>query len=124
MTPRDDVGAPNPYASGDVAVAGGGLAGYFYQYVRELMGRGLASRVGLESMPSNPWPGHRRSLRSGRLHHGAIPTRTMLGEREIDGLADPDEVVRDILDNLANARLGHPTLHRWARCLAGWQSSS
>jgi uncharacterized protein len=28
--------------------------------------------------------------------------RTLLGEREIDGLADPDEVVRDMLDNLAN----------------------
>jgi short-subunit dehydrogenase len=28
--------------------------------------------------------------------------RALLGEREIDGLADPDEVVRDMLDNLAN----------------------
>lgn len=28
--------------------------------------------------------------------------RTLLGEREIDGLADPDDVVRDMLDNLAN----------------------
>jgi short-subunit dehydrogenase len=28
--------------------------------------------------------------------------RTLLGDREIDGLADPDDVVRDMLDNLAN----------------------
>lgn len=28
--------------------------------------------------------------------------RTLLGDREIDGLADPDEVVRDMFDNLAN----------------------
>jgi uncharacterized protein len=28
--------------------------------------------------------------------------RTLLGGREIDGLADPDDVVRDMLDNLAN----------------------
>jgi uncharacterized protein len=28
--------------------------------------------------------------------------RTLLGERKIDGLADPDDVVRDMLDNLAN----------------------
>ena len=28
--------------------------------------------------------------------------RTLLGEREIDGLADPDDVARDMLENLAN----------------------
>ena len=28
--------------------------------------------------------------------------RTLLGEREVDGLADPDDVVRDMLDNLAH----------------------
>jgi uncharacterized protein len=28
--------------------------------------------------------------------------RSLLGEREVDGLADPDDVVRDMLDNLAN----------------------
>ncbi len=28
--------------------------------------------------------------------------RTLLGEREVDGLADPDDVVHDMLDNLAN----------------------
>jgi short-subunit dehydrogenase len=28
--------------------------------------------------------------------------RTLLGGREIDGLADPDDVARDMLDNLAN----------------------
>lgn len=28
--------------------------------------------------------------------------RTVLGERDIDGLADPDDVVRDMLDNLAH----------------------
>jgi short-subunit dehydrogenase len=28
--------------------------------------------------------------------------RTLLGDRQIDGLADPDDVARDMLDNLAN----------------------
>jgi uncharacterized protein len=28
--------------------------------------------------------------------------RALLGEREVEGLADPDDVVRDMLDNLAN----------------------
>jgi uncharacterized protein len=57
----------------------------------------LAESLWVELAPSGV---HVLAMVLGRTDTPAL--RTLIGEREIDGLADPDDVVRDMFDNLAN----------------------
>jgi uncharacterized protein len=80
--------------SGAAWAGGSRLAVYGASKAFDLM---LAESLWAELEPSGV---HVLAMVLGQTDTPAL--RTLLGGREIDGLADPDEVVRDMMDNLAN----------------------